>query len=70
VQNTGRVRGGQTVGHTHQQLNYLKPGAALRSRPVLERATVNELGYQVLSSIEISGVMDRQDVWMVEDEAI
>ena len=58
--------GRESVGHTGQQLRRLAPGALFLFDPGVESSAVDELGYEVLSALEIAGVVDSQDVRVVE----
>ena len=66
MQNAGVVRRGQTIGDADDQLDDVLPRPWARLDPVPERAAVNELGDQVLAPVELAGVMDREDVGMIE----
>jgi hypothetical protein len=58
--------GGQAVGHACQQLDRLSPRALRGLCPVLEGATVDELGDQILTAVDFSDVVDRHDVRVVQ----
>ena len=66
VQDSGGVRGRQSVGYAGQQLHRLTPPALLLFGPRLECPAVHELGHQVLPALEIASVVDGQDVRVVE----
>jgi hypothetical protein len=60
------VRGGQGVGDADQQVEDLPPAARRRIPPCLQRSAVHELGDEVLTAGKFSGVVDREDVRMIE----
>src|SRR6059036_1901334 len=66
MQDSGCVRRGQAVGHSHQYLHDLPPGAFLGAGPIFERAAIDELGDQVLAALKITRVVNGEDVGMVE----
>src|SRR6185436_6021059 len=66
MQDSRLVRGRKPIGDSNQYLDHLPPGALLRPSPVGERSAVDEFGDQVLASSPLTGVVYRQNVWMVE----
>ena len=66
MQNARGVRGRESVGDAQQQGDNLPPGAFLRPRPTGERATVDKFGNQVLAAFKIAGVVNGENVRMVE----
>ncbi len=60
------VRGGQAIGDAAQQVGDVVVRTWLRSRPVAERATVDELRHEILAIVELAGVVDRQNVRMTQ----
>ena len=66
VQDSGRVRGRQPVGYAGQHLHRLAPRMFLLFGPGMKCPAVHEFGYQVLPALEITGVVDSQNVRMVE----
>ena len=60
------VGGRQTVGHSHQHLHDLPPGAFFRAGPILQRAAINELSDQILAAIKIASVMNGENMRMIE----
>jgi hypothetical protein len=65
MQNAGCVRGSQSVGHANQQVDDLPPGTLL-TRPIAQRASIYELGDQVLAALELAGIVNGQYVRMVQ----
>ena len=66
VQDAGVVRRGEPIGDTGQQLDGLAPAALRSSRPIPERAAVDELGDQILPALELARVVHRDDVRVIE----
>jgi hypothetical protein len=60
------VSRGQSIGHAHQQLDDLPPAPRLRSRPIPQRAAVYELSDQVLAPVQLPGIVDGENVRMIE----
>jgi hypothetical protein len=65
VQNSGLVRHGEPIGDAGQQLDRLAPTVS-SSRPVPERAAVDEFGHQVLAALELARIVHREDVRVIE----
>jgi hypothetical protein len=66
VDEAGRVRGRQPVGHADQKVDDLAPRARPGPRPCLERATVDKLCDEVLAAIHLADVVDRKDMRVIE----
>jgi len=66
VQDAGLVRRRQSVGHAEQQFDPAAPVVGLVLEPIPQRAAVEPFGDQVLPPVELAGVVDRQDVRMIE----
>ena len=66
VQDFGFVRGGQAVGHAHEQLHDLAPRALIRCGPISQRPAIDELGDEILPTLELADFVHGEDVWMVE----
>ena len=57
----------ERVGDAGHQFDDLRPGAMRRCvRPVPQRAVVDQLGHQVLATVDLTGIVDRDDVGMIE----
>ncbi len=65
VRNPSRVRG-QPVGHTHHQRYDQPPSALFLSGPIFQRASIHELGDQVLPPFQLAGIIHCQNMGMVE----
>ena len=66
MQNAGLVRRGKTICEADDELDDVLPRPWTRLDPVSERAAVNELADKVLAPVPLAGVMDREDVGMIE----
>src|SRR5262245_45547600 len=66
MQNAGGMRRGQAIGYTGQHLYHLPPGPFPNSRPTGERSGVDVLGNQKLPAFEFPGVVNSQNVRMIE----
>jgi hypothetical protein len=65
VQNARVVCGRQRVGDTAEQLHRLTP-VMMPTHPLPERAAIDELGDQILATVDFARVENGQDVWMVQ----
>src|SRR4029453_11987466 len=66
MKNVRGVRGRESVGHTRHQVHGLSPRWALGVSPVLQGATVRELGDEELAALELASVVDGENVRMIE----
>ena len=66
MQNPRSVSGGESIGDAGQQFDDLATAPLLGSEPGVERAAVHELGDEVLALIEFAGIVDGEDMRMVE----
>ena len=66
MQNAGLVRRGKTICEADDELDDVLPRPWTRLDPVSERAAVNELADKVLAPVQLAGVIDREDVGMIE----
>jgi hypothetical protein len=66
VQDAGAVRGGEAVGDACEQLERVAPVALRGVNPILERSAVDELRDEILTIVELAGVVDGDDVRMVQ----
>ena len=70
MQNPGVVRGAQAIGYAHQQFQDFAAGAtvfALRVfGPVFERAAIDVFRDQVLPAFDLSGIVDRDNMRMIQ----
>jgi hypothetical protein len=66
MKNVRGVRGRESVGHTRHQVHGLSPRGALGVSPVLQGATVHELGDEELAALELASVVDGENVRMIE----
>src|SRR5206468_7165997 len=64
--NAGGVGCGQTVGNTYKQFDNLLPLPSCCQCPVFECAAVDELGYQIRPFDELAGIMNRNNVRMIQ----
>ena len=60
------VRRRQTVRDAGQEFHNFAPGAGLGPAPGAQRASINVFGNQILASLELAGVIDRNDMRMVQ----
>ena len=66
MQDAGLVRRGKTICEADDELDDVLPRPWTRLDPVSERAAVNELADKVLAPVQLAGVIDREDVGMIE----
>src|SRR5689334_9287666 len=66
MQDTGFVRRCESIGNSGQKFNDLLPASLLRGDPVPERATVNQLSNQVLAAFELSRIVNRKEMRMIQ----
>ncbi len=66
MQHAGCVRRRERVGDAGHELGALAPASLRRSRPVLERAAVDELAHDVLPPLVLADVVHRDDVGMAQ----
>jgi len=66
MQNAGFMRCGQRVGDADEKFDNLAPRSSSRARPFAERAAVHELGDEILAILFLAGVVDGDDVRVVE----
>jgi hypothetical protein len=66
MEDAGFVRACQPVGYAGQKFYDLTPASLLGASPVSERATINQLGNQILAAIKLSGIVDGKNVGMVQ----
>ena len=66
MQDAGRVRHRESVANTDEHLDDLTPGPAFRVCPSLQRAAIDEFGDQVLLTLELADIVDREDVGMIQ----
>jgi hypothetical protein len=57
--------GGKSVGNAGEHLDGLAP-VVVRAHPVAERPPVDELGDEVLPAVDLTRVVHRQDVRMIQ----
>src|SRR5215469_7108743 len=70
MQNVGIVRGGEGIRDAGQQVYDLMRLALLPGRPVAEGTCFDEFGDQVLAAFKLPRIVDRNDVRMVQRQAI
>ena len=66
MQDAGVVRRRERVRHASQQFDDLAPCPRFGSSPRAERSTIDELGHQVVAALELGGLVDRDNVGMIE----
>ncbi len=66
MQNARIVRGGESVGHAHQQFDNLPPIAPLGFHPIAERSSIHKFGNQILAGVYLSGIVNSEDVRVIE----
>ena len=66
MQNAGLVRRGKTICQADDELEDVLPRAWTRLDPVSERTAVHELADKVLTPVLLAGVVDREDVGVIE----
>ena len=66
MQDAGLVRRSKTICETDDELDHFLPRPWTRLDPVSERTAVNELADKVLTPVLLAGVMDREDVGVIE----
>ena len=66
VQNARLMGRGQRVGDIYQQLDGLAPLALRSSRPLSQRAAIDELGDQILAALELARIVHGDDVRVIE----
>jgi hypothetical protein len=66
MQHACRVRSRKRIGDTGEQLRDVAPRAPRAVRPVAQRSAVDELGDEVLVLLEFAGIVDREDVRVIQ----
>ena len=66
VQDAGRMRGSDGISHACQQLDEVTPAPRLLRGRRRERAAIDELGDEVLMTLELADLVNGQDLRMVQ----
>ena len=66
MQDAGLVRRGKTVGEADDEIDDVLPRSWTCLAPVSERAAVNELADKILAPVQLAGIVDREDMGMIE----
>src|SRR5262249_53928180 len=66
MQDAGVMGAGQGVGDSDGEVDGAADGRPLLARPFPKRGAVDKFGDQVLPAFDLSRVVHRQNVWMVE----
>ena len=56
----------QTICDTRQQFDALAPGSWFRGGPIAQRTAIHEFRNDVLFSLPVTGVVDRNDMRMIQ----
>src|SRR5258708_2018569 len=65
MENSGRMGGCESIGDTGEDLDRLAP-VACGQHPVSERSAVDEFSDEILPTVDLACVVDRQDVRVVQ----
>src|SRR5688572_33341337 len=66
MQHARRMRGCERVRDAGQELDAVSPAVPPRARPVLERAAVDELAHDELTTVVLADVVDGHDMRVLE----
>jgi hypothetical protein len=66
MQDVRLMRRRQTFHDSRQQFDALPPRARLCRGPTAQRASIDELGHDVLLTVPFTGIVHREDVRMIE----